>query len=356
MSADRPTSELLPARTDAITAVLSCWFTAGLFLDAWAHNNVPRLETFFTPWHAVFYSGFTATAAWLVWTVRGQLRDLRGWSSLPAGYAVTMPALIGFAVFGVADYLWHNAFGIEQTIDILFSPTHVGLLAAMLIIVTLPLRSALAVAGDPVAPPLRRLLPAVVAMALATAQVLLFGQYANGLAYTADNLTFGLSNLDHEFTARLMASMAVTTVVLVAPLLYLAKHWVLPPGTVTIVYLACGGLSAAVTGFANLPVIGALVLGGVGAELLVRALRPGPGRRHRTLVFAAVTPALTWGLIIVVARLASSTGGAAGLIAGGHSTLLADLTLQLSLGAPLVQGGIGLLAGVLIGTPTRSTG
>jgi hypothetical protein len=94
MSADRPTSELLPvpgsgsgttaaARNDAITAVLSCWFTAGLFLDAWAHNNVPNLETFFTPWHAVFYSGFMATAAWLIWTVRGRL----SWSELTSDMA-----------------------------------------------------------------------------------------------------------------------------------------------------------------------------------------------------------------------------------------------------------------------------
>jgi hypothetical protein len=71
-------------------------------------------------------------------------------------------------------------------------------------------------------------------------------------------------------------------------------------------------------------------------------------------VFAAVTPALTWALIIVVARLASSTGSAADLIAGVHPTLVVDLTLQLSLGAPLVQGGIGLLAGVLIGTTGRT--
>jgi hypothetical protein len=63
-----------------------------------------------------------------------------------------------------------------------------------------------------------------------------------------------------------------------------------------------------------------------------------------------VTPALTWGLIIVAARLASSTSDAADLTAGVHSTLVVDLTLQLSLGAPLVQGGIGLPAGVLIGT------
>jgi hypothetical protein len=46
--------------TDLVTALLCVWFTLGLFLDAWAHNNLPGLETFFTPWHAVFYSGFAS--------------------------------------------------------------------------------------------------------------------------------------------------------------------------------------------------------------------------------------------------------------------------------------------------------
>ena len=50
-------------RTDVVTTVLSVWFVLGLFLDAYAHADAPELETFFTPWHAVFYSGFAATAA-----------------------------------------------------------------------------------------------------------------------------------------------------------------------------------------------------------------------------------------------------------------------------------------------------
>jgi hypothetical protein len=36
-----------------------------MFLDAWAHNNLAQLETFFTPWHAVLYSGFVALAGWM---------------------------------------------------------------------------------------------------------------------------------------------------------------------------------------------------------------------------------------------------------------------------------------------------
>src|SRR5207248_3791469 len=50
-------------------------------------------------------------------------------------------SVAGFAVAGGGDYVWHTVFGIEQNIDILFSPTHVGLIAAMLVIVTTPVRA-----------------------------------------------------------------------------------------------------------------------------------------------------------------------------------------------------------------------
>ncbi len=39
------------------------WLLAGLSLDGWAHRNRPELESFFTPWHAVFYAGFIGGAA-----------------------------------------------------------------------------------------------------------------------------------------------------------------------------------------------------------------------------------------------------------------------------------------------------
>ncbi|MFL6088303.1 MAG: hypothetical protein ACJ74F_35090, partial [Mycobacterium sp.] len=37
--------------------------------------------------------------------------------------------------------VWHTAWGIETTINILFSPSHLGLGASMVIIVTSPLRA-----------------------------------------------------------------------------------------------------------------------------------------------------------------------------------------------------------------------
>ncbi len=59
-------SPLSSVRFDWLMALVSIWWMGGLFVDAWAHSNVPQLETFFTPWHAVLYSGFLAVAATLV--------------------------------------------------------------------------------------------------------------------------------------------------------------------------------------------------------------------------------------------------------------------------------------------------
>ena len=81
-------------RADVVMTVLSVWFVLGLFLDAYAHADAPELETFFTPWHAVFYSGFAATGGWVLWTVwrhveRGRRGDDTGFPCslrVTAGY------------------------------------------------------------------------------------------------------------------------------------------------------------------------------------------------------------------------------------------------------------------------------
>jgi hypothetical protein len=158
-------------RADLVTALLGGWFAVGLMLDAWAHNNVPGLETFFTPWHAVFYSGFLATAGWVLWTCRDMLRS--GLTSVPVGYSATLVAIVAFGLGGVGDLAWHTAFGIEQDIAILFSPTHLVLVGSMLVIVTTPLRSALGNRALPHCPGLISLLPALLSTAFGATLVLL---------------------------------------------------------------------------------------------------------------------------------------------------------------------------------------
>jgi hypothetical protein len=91
--------------------------------------------------------------------------------SAPAGYGAAVVAVVGFAVAAVGDMTWHTVFGIEQSIDILFSPTHLGLIVTMFVILATPLRATWVDASVPAAPGLRRLLPAVLSASLATTLV-----------------------------------------------------------------------------------------------------------------------------------------------------------------------------------------
>lgn len=110
----------------------SLWFIGGLFTDGWAHNHIPELESFFTPWHAIFYSGYfavTLTLLFLTW--RNHRTGISWKEAIPRGYKWP---LIGAAIFfagGLGDMTWHQIFGIEADIEALHSPTHLILATGM---------------------------------------------------------------------------------------------------------------------------------------------------------------------------------------------------------------------------------
>src|SRR2546425_8641331 len=130
-------------RFDYIFVALCGWYLLGLYIDGWAHNHIEGIETFYTPWHAVMYSGFLAvvaiTAARLG-RARGRGLPLRG--ALPVGYGVAFIGMIVYGIAGVGDLIWHTVFGVESNAEALFSPTHVGLLLGATLIRTGPLRAA----------------------------------------------------------------------------------------------------------------------------------------------------------------------------------------------------------------------
>ena len=93
------------------------WQVAGVFLDGWAHTHLnAALETFFTPWHAVLYSGFLANLILLV--------ALRIRGKMPHEYKISFYGALLFIASAIGDLLWHQLFGIESGIDALLSPTH----------------------------------------------------------------------------------------------------------------------------------------------------------------------------------------------------------------------------------------
>ena len=71
---------------DWLIVALSGGLLSGLYLDGWAHIHNAGVETFFSPWHGVLYSGYlTAAIALLAVTVRNYTL---GWAS----YCVWCPS------------------------------------------------------------------------------------------------------------------------------------------------------------------------------------------------------------------------------------------------------------------------
>ena len=128
-------------RQHLMTLLVGFWLMIGIFVDGWAHNHLGgTLETFFTPWHAIFYSGFLATALWIGWLgQQGVRQGRRGLAAFPDGYELGAIGVMVFALGGLCDMIWHTLFGIEVGIDALLSPTHLLLFLGAELLVLSPL-------------------------------------------------------------------------------------------------------------------------------------------------------------------------------------------------------------------------
>src|SRR5579871_4043191 len=81
---------------DYAVGICGVWISGGFFLDAWAHGHVP-VETFFTPYHAVFYSGMLALALVIAaFVLRSRARGYAWADTVPRPYRL---ALLGVPIF-----------------------------------------------------------------------------------------------------------------------------------------------------------------------------------------------------------------------------------------------------------------
>ena len=93
------------------------WFLGGAWVDASAHTYIDTaLETFFTPWHAMLYSGYMFVFAFYIYT-KNKMKDYKFDVGLLGGAI--------FAVGGASDLLWHTFIGIEEGIEPLLSASHI---------------------------------------------------------------------------------------------------------------------------------------------------------------------------------------------------------------------------------------
>jgi hypothetical protein len=286
-----------------VTLALSVWVIIGLFVDGWAHVNLEQLETFFTPWHALFYSGFAAVAAWIGWkVVQGEggsgARSLPG---IPVGYGLGVAGLVLFAVGGFGDALWHIFLGIETELDALLSPTHLLLFAGMALIVTSPLRAAWAAPDDRDARRLTTFLPAILSLTLLTALISFFFMYASAFSDMSPVVTAsdwaGSGEPypgDYFFQYQGITTVLISNVILIAPLLYLLRRWQPPFGSATVLFTLVAVLVTALMAFETAWSIVPAAVGGLAADLLIHRLRPAPEHPAAYRMVAAAVPAILW--------------------------------------------------------------
>ena len=186
-----------------------------------------QIETFFTLWHGVLYSGFVVTALVLVigvWRNRAQSTSWQ--AAIPTGYSLSLVGAALFMFGGMADGVWHTLLGIEVDVEALLSPPHLLLAFGGALIVTGPLRAAWV--RNENTPTLAQLLPAILSATLLLSLMAFFIQYASVLALATDLQRAIPGDLGEAIRSKDIAGVLVQTAVLMGLMLALARRWRMP--------------------------------------------------------------------------------------------------------------------------------
>jgi len=294
---------------DHAVAIASVWISSGFFLDAWAHGHVP-VESFFTPYHGVFYSGMLVMIAVLaIFWLRHR--------ALPPGYRLAVLGIPIFLIAGVGDLLWHLLLGIEEGVDALLSPTHQALGLGIFFLASGPIRSVLADRVNSTT--LRAQLPLVLSL-VAWLTLVHFGT-----AYAFDP-SAGRTNAPPladaaartYFTAIAIGYYKISIGVLVAIFqcivmstfaLWMVARIRLAPGAFTIFYtLGNAGAAAAFTNDTPLlaTTLAQSLIAGIVADLLVARYDPNPESPKWYRIFAVAVPGAYMGVYLIAT---AATGG-----------------------------------------------
>ncbi len=324
---------------DTLSVVTSGLFLLGLFLDGWAHNSIPSLESFFTPWHAVLYSGFFSVAILMGVTQYRNVSKGYAWSkALPQGYALSLLGVMIFFIGGAGDMVWHTVFGIEQSLEALFSPTHLLLASGAFLFIAGPLRSAWQRTG---LHGWRDLSPAILSVMLLFTLFTFFTQYAS-LASNTSVLNMpapaGSSRYFVEVTS--VVYILIPAALMMGSLLFLIRRWQLPFGAATLIFtvnaLLMFLLRVDFNGRYGLTVVAAAI-GGLVTDLLIARLKPSVQRSGALRLFSFVVPVVYFLLIFGAIVLS----GPRGLWWEIHTWL----------GVPFVAGAIGIGLSFLLVPP-----
>lgn len=282
----------------------SLWMGAGLYWDGWAHGyGLP--DSFWTIWHAAFYSGFVATAIAILAPVVIARPHLASWrAAIPAGYDRAVVGVGIFAVGGVLDMVWHTLFGIEFSTDALLSPTHLLLGTGAALIVSAPF---VAAAHRSRRDGLVHQLPAVLSLTLLLGVFTFFTLFAGPYS----GVVGAGARPSDNVLVRSMLGVYLFSALLTGCALVALRQRTLPAGALTLMVGLNGVAMILMRGHApvstQLTFAVVAIAAGAAGDLLVWRLRPSVSRPNALRVFAFGLPAAYWAIYLGVVALGSGT-------------------------------------------------
>jgi hypothetical protein len=303
------------------------WLVAGGYADAWAHGHV-ALESFFTPWHGILYSGVLAVMVFFgVAVARNWLRGYPLRRALPVGYQLSLLGVLLFPFGGTGDMTWHLIFGIEKGLDAALSPTHLLMALAIALVGSGPLRAGWRRRNS--AQTFAAQLPMVVSVFLTISTMTLIMQ----LIHPAIKLPVSAIHVNDNDNLLTIVSVVIQTMIYMGFFLLMVRRWKLLPGSLTfIIVLNLSLLSLMRDNWLIIPV--ALVIG-LGADALVYYLKPSAERPAAFHLFGFAMPAFTFLCYFLTLMLVGRL----------------DWTIYLWLGTTTVAGLTGWLLSYLIVPP-----
>jgi len=327
---------------DWVMSVLCGVFLGGLFLDGWAHTHGRVDNTFFTPWHAVLYSGYLLVALFLIATTGWNRRRGYSWlRALPPGYDWSLVGVLLWVPGGLADLLWHELFGFEASVDALLSPPHLVLALGYGLMASGPLRAAWR-RPDRWSGRWRRVLPALLSLTFLLSLITFFTQIAHPMAnlwgHGAGPASRGLASVAAELG---VTGLLLEAMILTGTILSLVRRFVLPFGALTVMIGINGALMGVLYEHGEYPVaqVLAMVAGGLIADLLLRLLKPGGGM-VRLRIFAFAVPTVLYLLYFIVLRFVEGLWW----------------TIHLSAGTIVLAGILGWLLSYVAAPPEEPNG
>ncbi len=286
-------------RFDLTVALLCAWFTIGAFVDGYAHNHGIVDNTFFTPWHALLYSGIGAVGMFLALTQYRNVGRGYAWSrALPRGYLMSLVGVVSFFAAGGFDFIWHELFGFEANLEALLSPAHLVLATSGVLISGGPIRAAWGRRQTDAG--WRAMLPTLLALLILLSLLTFFTQYAS-IFTNARLFTIVPPNARYAWDVTAIANVILPALLMIFVILLAIRRWRLPFGALTLL-IGVNALLMFLVAWERTQefwvVLVAALIGGLIGDVLLGVLRPSVERPMALRVFAFAVPFAVVGLAL----------------------------------------------------------